>query len=319
MNLTARTIAYTLAASLLSGASLIAQSSAKPSAPAADEPMELVKQGRKLNSEGKQDEALALYRLALQMSPDLFDAHLAAGIALDLKGQYEEARRELGKAIELAPPQSKAQALRTMAISYAFESNAKAASQFEQQVFNSQVAAQNFDGAGETANELARIYLESGDLDNAYKWYQTGHETALRKPNMTEAEKDLWNFRWEHAQARIAARRGQRAEAQKHVAAAKAILDQGDNPQQARFYPYLTGYVALYAGDYKAAIAELEKADQRDPFILGLLAQAYENSGNETRAIECYRKVLEVNTHTPTNAFARPLAKKKLANRSRAR
>ena len=52
-------------------------------APAA---LDLVKQGEKLNSEGRQDDALALYRQALEMSPNLYEAHLGSGIALDLKG-----------------------------------------------------------------------------------------------------------------------------------------------------------------------------------------------------------------------------------------
>jgi Tfp pilus assembly protein PilF len=68
----------------------------------------------------------------------------------------------------------------------------------------------------------------------------------------------------------------------------------------------------LYGGAYKTAISELQKADQRDPFILVILAQAYEKSGDEVRAKEYYRKVLEINIHNPTNAFARPLARKKL-------
>ena len=31
--------------------------------------------------------------------------------------------------------------------------------------------------------------------------------------------------------------------------------------------PYLKGYVAFYAGDYKTALAELSKANPNDPFI----------------------------------------------------
>jgi tetratricopeptide (TPR) repeat protein len=44
-----------------------------------------------------------------------------------------------------------------------------------------------------------------------------------------------------------------------------------------------------------------------------LLAQAYEKSGDKEQAIEYYKKVLQVNGHNPTNAFARPIAKKKLS------
>ncbi len=287
-----------------------AQQASAPSA------LDLVKQGQKLNGEGKQDEALALYRQALEMSPNLYEAQLDSGVALDLKGDYAEAREHFTKAIDLAPAESKQQAQRAMAMSYAFEGNAAEAAKYEQQVFDARMFGHDFVGAGETANELARIYLESGDTANAYKWYQSGYEAALKKPDLSTADKNLWLFRWENAQARIAARRGEAEEAQQHVAAAKSALDQANNPDQARFYPYLTGYVAYYLGDYKTAIADLGKADQRDPLNLALIAEAYEKSGDKAQAMEYYRKVLASNAHNPTNAFARPLAKKKLAETS---
>ena len=275
--------------------------------------VELVKQGEKLNSEGKQDEALALYKKALAESPSLYEAHLDSGITLDLKGNYAEAREHFTQALNLAPPDSRQQALRAMAMSYAFQGNAGEAAKLEQQVFDQRLSKNDFTAAAETANELARIYLESGDPDHAFNWYKLGYDIALRKPGLTDAEKNLWLFRWEHAQARIAARRGQKEEIQEHVAAAKAALDKANNPEQARFYPYLTGYVAFYTGDYKTAIADLQKADQRDPMILALLGEAYEKSGDHAQATEYYRKALASNAHNPTNAFARPLVRKKLA------
>ena len=61
------------------------------------------------------------------------------------------------------------------------------------------------------------------------------------------------------------------------------------------------------------AIADLQKASQDDPFILLLLAQSYEKSGDAARAKEYYQKVMANNGHGPTNAFARPVARKKLA------
>jgi tetratricopeptide (TPR) repeat protein len=274
---------------------------------------DLIKQARKLNNEGHQDQALALYDQVLKADPNSYEAHLGAGAVLDLDGKYDEARKHFAKAIEVAPPERKAQAMRNMAFSYAFEGKAADAAKYEQPLYDENIAKGNFFAAGENANELARIYLESGDLDNAQTWYTRGHEAGLKQKDIKPAGVDLWNFRWEHAQARLAARRGNKAEAQKHAAAAKAIIDKGTNPEQAPFVPYLEGYVAYYLGDYKAAIASLQKADQRDPFILVLLAQAYEKSGDKIQAIEFYKKVLAVNGHNPTNAFARPLAKKKLS------
>ncbi|MCU1311671.1 MAG: hypothetical protein JWO20_2796 [Candidatus Angelobacter sp.] len=296
---------------VLACASLLSQTSPQTPAAPATEAADLIKQARQLNSDGKQDEAIVLYEKAIKTASgkDLYDAQLGEGIALDLKGQYDEARKHLAKAIELAPADSKIQALKAMAFSYAFQRNAKDAARFENQAFDSQIAAQKFVDAAGTANELARIQLESGDINDAAKTYKTGYDTALKAP-LTPAERDLWDFRWEHAQARIAARRGNKAEAQKHVTAAKAILDKGTNPNQAIFFPYLTGYVAFYTGDYKTAITDLKQADQKDPFILALIAQAYEKTGDRSQSMDYYRKVLAINSHNPTNAFARPLAQK---------
>jgi tetratricopeptide (TPR) repeat protein len=278
-----------------------------------DDVQSLVKQGQKLNNEGKQDEALKLYKQALEKSPNSFEAHLESGIALDLKGDYAAAREHLKEAIDVATPDQKNRALRVMAFSYAFESNAAEVEKYEKQAFDALLVKPDFAGAAGVANELARIKLESGDIDGAAKWYKTGYDTAMRKTDLKETDKYLWAFRWAHAQARIAARRGQRNEAQKQVAAAKAALDKSNNPDQAQFLPYLTGYVAFYGGDYKTAIADLGKASQEDPFILVLLAESYEKSGDAVRAKEYYAKVIANNGHGPTNAIARPIARKKLA------
>lgn len=295
------------------GIASVAQTGVGQSNQPADDSSALVKQGQKLNSEGKQDEALKLYQEVLKKNPGFYEAHLESGVALDLKGEYGPAREHLKKAIDAAPADQKNRAMRVMAFSYAFEGNVAEAEKYEKPVFDAQMAKSDFEAAAGVANELARIKLELGDLDGAAQWYKTGYETAMRKTDMKDTDKALWDFRYENAQARLAARRGQKDEAQKHVAAAKAAFDKAKNPDQAPFVPYLTGYVAYYGGDYKTAIADLQKANQDDPFILVLQAQAYEKLGDAAKAKEFYQKVLANNGHGPTNAFARPLAKKKLS------
>jgi tetratricopeptide (TPR) repeat protein len=290
----------------------VAQQPAEKPAPAPGSPEDLVQQGDKLAHDGKLDDALALYNRALDKSPSLYQAHLAEGMALDLKGEYDKAREHFTKAIEVAPADSKAQALRSMAVSYAFEANAFKAAEFEMQVFNTRLAQRDSVGAAELCNELARIYLEAGDPDHAEKWYKMGYSTIAHKPDLTEADKNLWLFRWENAQARIAAQRGKADEAQQHIVAAKAALDKANNPDQMKFYFYLRGYVAFYTADYKTAIAELQKADQHDPATLALFGEAFEKAGDPAQAKTYYQKVLEINSHNPANAFARPLASKKL-------
>ncbi len=270
--------------------------------------------GQKLISEGKLDDAIAFYKKALQANPTAWEAYLGMGSALDLKGDYSAARENIQKAIDAAPANGKVRALRSMAVSYAFTGDAMHAGRYEEQAYQLQFAANDLSGAAGTADEAARIYLENGDLDNAQLWYAKGHSIALTDPKLTDADRDLWTFRWESAQARIAARRGNKADAQQHLLAAKAALDKGTNPDQAQFMPYLEGYIAFYGGDYPTAISDLEKANQKDPFILVLMAQAYEKSGDQKNAMDYYRKVLEIYSHNPTAAFARPLAQKKVGS-----
>jgi tetratricopeptide (TPR) repeat protein len=290
-------------------ASLFAQ------APAQSQPQpEFVKQGQQLIREGKPDEALALYHKTLQSAPDSVPANIAAGSVLDLMGKGAEARKYFSKAIEVADtPEHKAGAQRAMAMSYAFEGNCRKTVEYEQQVFDYYGGVKNFFQQGEIADEAARVCIDSGDLDAAQKWYKIGHDTGLKEPGIKPARQDLWNFRWEHAQARIAARRGDPSEAQKHVAAAKAILDKGTIPEQAQFFPYLKGYVAFYVGDYKTALDELAKANQNDPFIQCMMGQTYEKLGGKDKAVEYYRKASTATSHNPTAAYAVPFARKKLA------
>jgi tetratricopeptide (TPR) repeat protein len=268
--------------------------------------------------EGKLQDALALFRQTLQSMPLSIQANLGAGNVLDLLGQGEEARKYFSKAIEVSDtPERKAASQRAMAMSYAFEGNCGKTVEWEMKVIEYDVAIKNAFQQGEIADEAARVCIDSGDLDTAHKWYQTGHDTGLEEPEIKPARVDLWNFRWEHAQARIAARRGNSAEAQKHVAAAKAILDKGTNPEQVPFLPYLQGYVAFYGGDYKSALEELLKANQNDPFIQCLTAQSYEKLGEKDKAVEFYRKASAATAHNPPAAYAVPFSKKKLAELAR--
>lgn len=237
------------------------------------------------------------------------------GVQLDLNGQYVEARQLFKQAIDAgATPQAKAPGIRAMAMSYAFESDCAGATPYSKQLYDMYLADRDFYNAGEMVNELARVCIEAGAFDAAEKWYRMGREAGLQEPNISAARRDLWEFRTEHALARLAIRRGHTAEAQKHVDAAKAILDRGTNPDQAIFFPYLTGYVALYSGNYRTAVSELQRANQPDPFILCLMGQAYEKLGDTASAKDMYTKALTVsNAHNPPAAYARPFAKIRLA------
>jgi tetratricopeptide (TPR) repeat protein len=247
------------------------------------------------------------------------------GTQFDLQGKSAEARAVFQKAIDNAPtPAAKANAQRAMAMSWAFDGDCKKTAEYEEMVIDywktqeKDVPDRAFYQQGEMADEAARVCLDNGDLNTARELYKKGHDLGVKEPDIPPARKDLWDYRWEHAQARIAARRGNKIEAQKHVVAAKAILagmrqkDPKLYEQQASFLPYLTGYVALYTGDYQTALADLQKANQNDPFIQCLVGMTFEKLGDKARAMEAYRKAAAATGHNPPAAFARPFTAKKL-------
>jgi tetratricopeptide (TPR) repeat protein len=243
-------------------------------------------------------------------------------IQFDLEGNYAEAQKLLAKEIEAAAnPRAKANAQRTMAMSYAFAGDCKKTGDYEQMVIEywrtreKEEPANAFYQQGEMANEAARVCIDLGDLEAAERWYKLGAELGLKEPGISADRSSLWKFRLLHAEARLAARRGQKARAEAKVKEAKAVLETLTElrKQQEVFFPYLTGYVALYTGNPGQALADLQNANQNDPFIQILMAAAHERLGAMDKAKECYEKAYKTTAHNPPAAIAKPLARKKLS------
>ena len=267
-----------------------------------------VREADRMLSAGDIAGATAALRKIVASAPASFDARLLLGRALDLDAKHTEARVQLEEAIRLAADDQRTTALTALGISYAFESKPDEAARYYQRAFDADVQADDRATAAGRANALGRIYLESGNARKAEEWYRTGYEMSKKIPGLPAQQAALWEMRWHNAMGRIAARRGQTKAAQEHAAAVKALLDRGGNEGQAIFYPYLLGYIAFFAKDYRRAADELAKGDQADPFVLGLLGQAYQKLGDRAKAEGYFRQVMATSDHTINSAFARPLA-----------
>ena len=139
---------------------------------------------------------------AAQQPSQAPDPQLQQGISLDLQGNYEEARTHIKRAIDTATtPDAASRATRALAVSYAFESKCTEAAAAEAPLYETALGAKAFNDAGELANELARICLESGDAAQAEAWYRKGFEAGKQDTTNQNSGPELWTFRWEHAQA----------------------------------------------------------------------------------------------------------------------
>ena len=242
-------------------------------------------------------------------------------ITLDGDGKGAEARKIWQQLIDQAPDAvAKAAMQRRMAMSWGFAGDCGNAIKYHTMVIDywktrEQAEPQNaFYQEGEMANESARVCIDAGDLDQAHKMYQLGTELGNKEPEPRTHPKSLWDFRLAHAEARIDARKGKKAEAEKHVAEARKALDSDPEmaKNQERFYPYLEGYVALYTGDYVTAVAKFEEAlktfqNQSDPFLTWLLGMAHEKMGHVDVAKKKYEEAFDLakGNHNPPAAFVR--------------
>jgi tetratricopeptide (TPR) repeat protein len=246
---------------------------------------------------------------------------------LDTRGETAQAHAIFEKLVASAPdPAQKAAAQRALAISYAFDGDCANVLKLEEQVITYWVTRESAEPQnayyqqGEMANEAARVCIDAGDLATAEKYYRRGAELGLREPAPQTHPKSLWNFRLAHALGRLAARHGDKTGAARYVAEARKILD-GDSTMaavQERFFPYLQGYVALYAGDLAGADAAFTeslatKGNENDPFFNYLAGETHEKLGHTAKAKEYYQKAYDLATgHNPPGAFVRPHARKKL-------
>jgi len=246
----------------------------------------------------------------------------------DRDGAFEQARALFQSVIDGASePAELAAAQRRMAVHYGFMGDCANAVAYEEMVISYWVGQEDaepqnaFYQEGEMADEAARLCIDSGDLDTAERMYRRGYMLGLLEPEPRTHPKSLWDFRLAHALGRIAARRGDGAEARRQVGLARQALDSDPEmaQQQERFFPYLAGYVALYTGD----LAEAERTftrllevrgNQNDPFMHALLGMTYERLGRQAEAEEIYRKAYDLagRAHTPPAAFARRFTRAKL-------
>jgi hypothetical protein len=161
---------------VLSASPAFAQRGGEPQA-------EFVRQAQQLVREGKLDEALARYKEELAASPGSVAANNGAGVVLDLLGRTAEAKTYFARAIEAAPtPAAKANAQRSMAMSYGFDGDCRNTVKYEQMVFDYWVAMKDAYQQGEMLNEAARVCIDSGDFDTAQKMYIAGRDAGLRSP-----------------------------------------------------------------------------------------------------------------------------------------
>ena len=244
---------------------------------------------------------------------------------IDAAGKHAEARAIYQALIATAPDAAaKAAATRRLAMSYGYDANCAKVIELEEQViayWQTRRAAEPQNAhyqEGEMANEAARVCIDHGFLDEAEKMYKRGTALGNAEPAPRTHPASLWAFREAHALARVAARRGNAAEAKRWVGEARKALDSDSvmAKSQEQYFPYLVGYVALFTGDLATAQTEFTKtvsAMPNDPFQLVLLGMTHDKMGHADVARGFYQKAYDMATGSnPPAVYSRTFTKKVL-------
>ena len=154
------------------------------------------------------------------------------------------------------------------------------------------------------------IMLEMGKYDEAKALFERGLK-ATEESNLSQEIKDNTRLFQHYNLARVGLGKKDIATAKSEAEAFRKGTDSLKNPVQTRQAHELAGMIALEEKDYDKALAELQQANQQNPYNLYRLCQAYQGKGDAEKAKAFCTKAAGFNSLPQINlAFIRTKAGK---------
>jgi len=269
---------------------------------------------------GKFDQAMPYLERAIKLEGSTARAYSFLGNCYLFKDQYAKAREFYQTALsKVGAEASPNQPFFGVTYSYLYEGQPEPALANDREFlrrYESNGSAKNLPPVW-IYNNMARINLEFGRLDEAMKLYETGYQ-SVPGSSLDSTQKKIWYGRMFHGKARTLAKMGKYDEAWQMAEQIKQMIETGGKAGE-DFWPsyhYLAGYILLEKGDYKAAAEHMEQAHEYDPFHKLLLARASLKQGNKAYALQKYQEIVKTNSSNMERALAYPEAKKMVAELS---
>ena len=260
---------------------------------------------------GRFDESIAQYRKALEIDSNFINAHQGIAAAQMYQGKAAEAAAELQNITDKARSDAERRtALFALTVVDVDSGNlAKALEDVDKQY-----------ALGEKTNDVpsmtgdlqlkGNILLEMGKYDEAKELFDRGLKMT-EASNLSQEIKDNAKVFQHYNLGRVALGKKDFATAKSEAEAFRKGADASKNRFQIRQAHELAGSIALAEKDYDKAIAELQQANQQNPYDLYRLCQAYQGKGDSAKAKEFCTKASAFNSLPQLNlAFVRTKAAK---------
>jgi tetratricopeptide (TPR) repeat protein len=264
---------------------------------------------------GRFDEAITQYNKALAIDSNFINSHFGIAAALTYKGKPADAQAELQKMEQKARTDGERRTALFGQTVVAIDSGKldQALAEVEKQYA---IAQKNNDAAAMSGDlQLkANILLEAGKYDVAKQAFDQALKTTTDS-GLSQQVKDN-AARFSHYNfARVAIARKDLATAKTETETFRKGAEAAKNANQLKQAHELAGRIALEEKNYDNAIAELGQANQQNPDVLYLTAQAHKAKGDAANAKTFFTKAAKFNSLPQLNyAFVRTKAEKALAS-----
>jgi tetratricopeptide (TPR) repeat protein len=259
---------------------------------------------------GRFEDSIAQYRKALEIDPNFINAHM--GIAMDLlyMGKSAEAAAELETMVKKARTDGE----RRTAFFASTVANmdggktAKALADVDKQYALGDKTKDTAAMAGDLVLR-GNILLELGKPAEADKQFQLASK-MIEESNLSPQIKQN-NQRFVHFNnARVAMAKKDLAKAEAETEEFRKMAEAVNNPNQVKLAHELAGSIALAEKDYDKAIAELQQANNQNPYNAYRLCKAYQGKGDAEKASAACKQAADFNSLPNLNySFIRTKAK----------
>ena len=260
---------------------------------------------------GRFDESIAQYQKALAIDSNFINSHQGIAAALMYQGKPDEAAAELQKITDKARSDAERRTALFALTVVDVDSGKmdKALAEVDKQYT-----------LGEKTNDIpamtgdlqlkGNIMLEMGKPDEARALFERGLKMT-EDSNLSQEIKDNAKLFHHYNLTRVALAKKDLATAKTEAESFRKGTETLKNPFQTRQAHELLGMIALEAKDYDNAVAELQQANQQNPYNLYRLCQAYQGKGDMGKAKEFCTKAANFNSLPQINlAFIRMKAAK---------
>jgi tetratricopeptide (TPR) repeat protein len=266
---------------------------------------------------GRFDESIAQYRKALSIDPHFTASNFGIASNLMFQNKHDEAIAESRKLDKTARDDAARRlAMFTRTLVYVDQGKTSEALQEMQRQYELGAKIGDTVAMAADAVSMGDILLEAGKPDEARKRYEQALNIQLKSSLPDEVKEDA-RLAHRYNVGRVALRKNDLGTAKAEAAAYLSGATAKHNDARIRQAHLLTGMASLREKKYDQAFTELGQANQQDPYVVYLLAQAQQGKGEQAQARETFKRAAEMYLLPTLNyAFIRAKAKQQAAARS---